>query len=261
MRHGDHQGRRGRDPSRPLAQSRHHARTRRAVAGPTRPGHQRADVRGAAALRRRPIEARHRLREVVSRSATGRRHADPQACGPVRPGEEIRQHEGGLRLRDEGLAARTRRDARTGGVRAHGHRRDPQGRHGRPDDGAVLRLEHAAGDSEGGTGDPDDVPHVAADAQARQQRGVLALARRFRSRAARGFGPASGPRGRRQDLGAEPCVSSRPRCSPRRARWGSSSSPGPSTIPRRSRNCSTWASTASSPTVRTSSRSRSRKRR
>jgi hypothetical protein len=46
----------------------------------------------------------NRLFEVVSGSATGRWHADPEARGPFRSGQEIGQHQGEFRLRDQGVA-------------------------------------------------------------------------------------------------------------------------------------------------------------
>ena len=94
------------------------------------PGHQRADLRRTAALRRRAAQARHRLREGLSRPAAGRRHADSPPVRPLRPREEVRQRQDRLRLRDQDLAAGARRDAAARGVRPPRDRRDPQGRDG-----------------------------------------------------------------------------------------------------------------------------------
>ena len=192
-RHRHQPRRRAADLARPGPQPRHHARPGRPVPERARAGDLAHRLRRAAALRRRPPEARHALRRAVPGAEAARRRAAAQAGGAVRAGEEVGQHPGAPGAGDQAARptapdetmapepfaralVKAVRDA--GMAPAHDH--------------PVLRLAHAAGGAEGGARDRHRVP-VDPAAQLRQHR----------RRPARRVAVDRGLRHRRARLGAE----------------------------------------------------------
>ena len=223
VRHGDHQGRRGRDPPRPLAQSGHHARPRRPVAGRARPGDPRADLRGSCSnttsagsspapttrsrfRTSRPVDGTRIPRladlfDLVKKSGNATVGFDCET--------KVSPHEPAATLPPEEFARKAIAEIRNAGMETAHH-------------GPVVRLAHAAGDPEGGAGDPDDVPLDAANARTRRPRQAVAVARGLRARAATGPSVPKAVHAAGGRIWAPNHELPHARqCWPRRARWAS----------------------------------------